>query len=150
MWTLVNVVALAIAIFVAVFTLMDLFIRTKAELISKANGTNVSGLRSVFAPLALASVGAFLFTPVIWTRDSRRSILTFRSCAPSSHEPWTAACVATDPEFAAELPRFQAAVWNIFNPYELAGYLTSLKPSKRKKLRELLYVKDSSTGRRAS
>src|SRR6202162_365903 len=24
-------------------------------------------------------------------------------------------------EFAAELPRFQAAVWNIFNPYELAG-----------------------------
>ena len=36
------------------------------------------------------------------------------------------------PEFAAELPRFQAAVWNIFNPYELAGYLSSLKPSRRK------------------
>jgi hypothetical protein len=44
------------------------------------------------------------------------------------------------PEFAAELPRFQAAVWNIFNPYELAGYLSSLKPSRRKRLQELLYV----------
>jgi len=54
------------------------------------------------------------------------------------------------PEFAAELPRFQAAVWNIFNPYELAGYLSSLKPSKRKKLRELLYVNGSSRSRRAS
>ena len=55
-----------------------------------------------------------------------------------------------DPEFAAELPRFQAAVWNIFNPYELAGYLISLKPAKRKKLRELLYVNGSSRSRRAS
>ena len=54
------------------------------------------------------------------------------------------------PEFAAELPRFQAAVWNIFNPYELAGYLSSLKPSKRKKLRELLYVNGSSRSCRAS
>ena len=44
------------------------------------------------------------------------------------------------PEFAAELPRFQAAVWNIFNAYELAGYLSSLKPSRRKRLQELLYV----------
>jgi hypothetical protein len=54
------------------------------------------------------------------------------------------------PEFAAELPRFQAAVWNIFNPYELAGYLSSLKPSERKKLRGLLYVNDSLRSRRAS
>ena len=53
------------------------------------------------------------------------------------------------PEFGAELPRFQAAVWNIFNPYELAGYLRSLKPSKRKKLRELLYVNGSLRSRRA-
>jgi hypothetical protein len=30
------------------------------------------------------------------------------------------------PKFAAELPRFQAAVWNIFNPYELADCLSSL------------------------
>jgi hypothetical protein len=54
------------------------------------------------------------------------------------------------PEFAAELPRFQAAVWNIFNPYELAGYLSSLKPAKRRKLQELLYVDGSSRSRRAS
>jgi hypothetical protein len=26
-----------------------------------------------------------------------------------------------DPDFAAEFPRFQAAVWEIFNPYELRG-----------------------------
>jgi hypothetical protein len=45
-----------------------------------------------------------------------------------------------DPEFAAELPRFQAAVWEVFNPYELTGYLASLKPSARKKLQKLLYV----------
>ena len=37
-------------------------------------------------------------------------------------------------EFAAELPRFQAEVWSVFNPYELAGYLTTLKPSERKRL----------------
>jgi hypothetical protein len=41
-------------------------------------------------------------------------------------------------EFAAELPRFQAEVWNVFNPYELAGYLTTLRPAKRKKLQKLL------------
>ena len=46
-----------------------------------------------------------------------------------------------DPEFAAELPRFQAAVWEIFNPYELRGYVASVKPSaKRKRLQKLLYV----------
>jgi hypothetical protein len=45
-----------------------------------------------------------------------------------------------DPGFAAELPRFQAAVWEIFNPYELRGYVASLKPAARKKLQKLLYV----------
>jgi hypothetical protein len=39
-----------------------------------------------------------------------------------------------------ELPRFQAAVWEIFNPYELRGYMASHKPSARKKLQKLLYV----------
>ena len=43
-------------------------------------------------------------------------------------------------EFAAELPRFQAAVWDIFNPYEFTGYLVGLKPSARRKLQKLLYV----------
>jgi hypothetical protein len=46
----------------------------------------------------------------------------------------------THPEFAAELPRFQAAVWDIFNQYELAGYLTTLKPVTRRKLKRLLYI----------
>jgi hypothetical protein len=46
-----------------------------------------------------------------------------------------------DPEFAAELPRFQTAVWEIFNPYELRGYVASVKPSaRRKRLQKLLYV----------
>ena len=45
-----------------------------------------------------------------------------------------------DPDFAAELPRFQSAVWEVFNPYELRGYLASLKPAARKKLEKLLYV----------
>jgi hypothetical protein len=35
------------------------------------------------------------------------------------------------PEFAAELPRFQAEVWNVFNPYELAGYPTTLAIEKK-------------------
>jgi hypothetical protein len=53
-------------------------------------------------------------------------------------------------EFAAELPRFQAEVWNVFNPYELAGYLTTLRPAKRKKLEKLIYVNGSSKSRRSS
>jgi hypothetical protein len=44
------------------------------------------------------------------------------------------------PEFAAQLPRFQAAVWKVFNAYEIAGYLVSLRPTQRKMLQRLLYV----------
>lgn len=47
------------------------------------------------------------------------------------------------PEFAEELPRFQAAVWGVFHPYELAGYLASPRPATRKKLKKLLYVRGS-------
>src|SRR5258708_16363243 len=43
------------------------------------------------------------------------------------------------PEFARELPRFLAEVWRIFNQYEIAGYVSSLKPQPRKTLRRLLY-----------
>ena len=43
-------------------------------------------------------------------------------------------------EFGKELPRFLAAIWRIFNQYELAGYISSHKPTMRKKLRKLLYV----------
>lgn len=52
------------------------------------------------------------------------------------------------PEFARELPRFQAAAWNSFNPYELAGYLTTLPRSRRSRLRQLLYVNSSSRSHR--
>jgi hypothetical protein len=45
------------------------------------------------------------------------------------------------PEFAKELPRFLAAIWQVFNQYELAGYVASQKPAPRKQLRKLLYMK---------
>ena len=44
------------------------------------------------------------------------------------------------PEFARELPRFLAGVWQVFNQYELAGYVASQKPADRKRLRRLLYL----------
>ena len=50
------------------------------------------------------------------------------------------------PEFARELPRFLAAVWRIFNQYEIAGYVASLKPKERKKLRSLLYLQSPNQG----
>ena len=45
-----------------------------------------------------------------------------------------------DAAFARELPRFLAAVWRVFNEYELAGYVASQKPAVRKCLRTLLYL----------
>lgn len=44
------------------------------------------------------------------------------------------------PEFAKEMPRFLAAISRIFNEYEIAGYVASLKPKPRKALRSLLYL----------
>lgn len=44
------------------------------------------------------------------------------------------------PEFAKELPRFLAAIWQVFNQYELAGYVASQKPMARRQLRQLLYM----------
>jgi hypothetical protein len=43
--------------------------------------------------------------------------------------------------FAKELPKFLAAVWRIFNEYEIAGYVTSRKPMAKKRLRQLLYLR---------
>ena len=51
------------------------------------------------------------------------------------------------PEFARELPRFLAEVWRIFNQYEIAGYVASLKPKQRKRLRSLLYLRCPTPGR---
>ena len=45
------------------------------------------------------------------------------------------------PEFARELPRFLAAVWRVFNEYEVAGYVASRKPAARKSLQQLLYLR---------
>lgn len=44
------------------------------------------------------------------------------------------------PEFAKELPRFLAAMWQVFNQYELAGYAASQKRAMRSQLRKLLYM----------
>jgi hypothetical protein len=52
-----------------------------------------------------------------------------------------AAAADHESEFARELPLFQAAVWKTFNPYEIAGYLLSLKPKQRTRLRKLLYLR---------
>jgi hypothetical protein len=45
-----------------------------------------------------------------------------------------------DAAFARELPRFLAAIWRVFNEYELAGYVASQKPKMRRQLRTLLYI----------
>ena len=44
-----------------------------------------------------------------------------------------------DAAFARELPRFLAAIWRVFNEYELAGYVAIQKPAVRRRLRTLLY-----------
>jgi hypothetical protein len=45
------------------------------------------------------------------------------------------------PEFAKELPLFQAAIWRTFNEYELAGYVASTNRATRMQLRRLLYLR---------
>lgn len=45
------------------------------------------------------------------------------------------------PEFAKELPRFLAAIWRVFNEYEIAGYVASQRPGKRARLRRLLVLR---------
>jgi len=48
--------------------------------------------------------------------------------------------IARRPESAKELTRFLAGIWQVFNQYELAGYVASQKPAARKQLRRLLYM----------
>lgn len=45
------------------------------------------------------------------------------------------------PEFAKELPSLLAAIWQMFNEYEIAGYIASRKPAARNRLRQLLYLR---------
>lgn len=42
------------------------------------------------------------------------------------------------PTFAKELSRFLAAIWQLFNEYEIAGYVASRRPMARERLRQLL------------
>ena len=46
-----------------------------------------------------------------------------------------------DAAFAREFLRFLAAVWDIFNEYEIAGYVATRRPAERKSLRQLLYLR---------
>lgn len=45
------------------------------------------------------------------------------------------------PTFAKELPRLLAGIWQVFNEYEIAGYVASRRPIARKRLRQLLYLR---------
>ncbi len=45
------------------------------------------------------------------------------------------------PPFAKELPKFLATIWQVFNEYEIAGYVASRGPVARKRLRQLLYLR---------
>jgi hypothetical protein len=45
------------------------------------------------------------------------------------------------PTFAKELPRLLAAIWRLFNEFEIAGYVASRRPTARKRLRQLLYLR---------
>ncbi len=53
--------------------------------------------------------------------------------------PTFAGAARHDAAFARELPLFLAAVWRVFNEYELAGYVAMQKPAVRRQLRALLY-----------
>jgi hypothetical protein len=45
------------------------------------------------------------------------------------------------PPFAKKLHRFLAAIWQLFNDYEIAGYIASRRPIARKHLRQLFYLR---------
>jgi hypothetical protein len=51
-----------------------------------------------------------------------------------------ASTAKADPDFAAELPKFLAAVWRVFNHYEVVGYVATRRPAVRRTLRQLLFV----------
>jgi hypothetical protein len=52
-----------------------------------------------------------------------------------------AAAAEDHPEFARELPRFLAAIWRVFNEYEIAGYVATRRPAARRGLQKLLYIR---------
>jgi hypothetical protein len=48
---------------------------------------------------------------------------------------------AHQPEYSRELPRFLAAIWKVFNEFEIAGTIASQRPGRRSRLRSLLFLK---------
>ncbi len=44
------------------------------------------------------------------------------------------------PEFATELPRFLSAIYRVFHPYEVVGYVATRRPRDRKLLQRLLLI----------
>ena len=70
------------------------------------------------------------------TCTRQRSITRFESparhvyaCAASEKLTTFADAARDDPAFAKELPKFLAAVWRLFNAYEIAGCIASRKPA---------------------
>jgi hypothetical protein len=51
-----------------------------------------------------------------------------------------ATAARVNPDFAAELPKFLAAIWRVFNHYEVVGYVATRRPVVRRTLRQLLLV----------
>ena len=51
-----------------------------------------------------------------------------------------ASAAKADADFAAELPKFLAAIWRVFNHYEVVGYVATRRPAARRVLQQLLLV----------
>ena len=47
-----------------------------------------------------------------------------------------ASAAKADAAFAAELPKFLAAAWRVFNHYEVVGYVATRRPAARRALRQ--------------
>ena len=54
-----------------------------------------------------------------------------------------AAAARVDTGFARELPRFLAAIWRVFNHFEIVGYVATRKPVTRRTLAGLLCLPKS-------
>src|SRR5437016_2337570 len=85
----------------------------------------------------------------VWVEQCRATSAIKRRFSPKSaldyligEKLMTFADAARDePIFAKELPRFLAAIWRVFNEFEIAGYVASRKPATRRRLRQLLYLR---------
>lgn len=82
----------------------------------------------------------------IWVEQCRATRAIKRRFGPTSALDYLigeklvafAAAAERNDDFAAELPRFLSAIYQVFNQYEVAGYVASRRPRERKVLRQLL------------